>query len=117
MQLSLFDRLPEKAQQELLDSVIEDAGGLDGDDADLAEAWRTGNMKAIERATHRGLLAYPDLRAALYSRRNLAWSDRIARLMASGSHPFVAVGAAHMAGSEGLPALLAAKGFKVTRIQ
>jgi uncharacterized protein YbaP (TraB family) len=116
-QLGIFDRLPERDQRHLLDAVLRDATGLDSEGASLATAWRQGDMRRIEAETHRGLLADPDLRQALFVARNRAWSDKVAAMLARGEHPFVAVGAAHMAGSEGLPALLAAKGFKVTRVQ
>jgi uncharacterized protein YbaP (TraB family) len=116
-QLGIFDRLPEADQRHLLDAVLRDAAGLDSDGGGLAAAWRQGDMRRIEAETHRGLLADPDLRRALFVARNQAWSDKIAAVLAKGEHPFVAVGAAHMAGTEGLPALLAAKGYTVSRVQ
>ncbi|MFD2579153.1 TraB/GumN family protein [Novosphingobium colocasiae] len=53
----------------------------------------------------------------LFTGRNKAWTERIIAALKSGRKPFVAVGAAHMAGPEGLPAMLAARGYKVTRIE
>lgn len=116
-QLGLFDTLPEREQGDFLAVVVRDDGRDGTASGSLAEAWRRGDMAPIERETHRGLLADPELRAALFTARNRAWTQRIAALLDSGARPFVAVGAAHMAGAQGLPALLAARGFTVTRVQ
>jgi len=116
-QLSIFDALPESEQRDLLAAIVSDASGLDAESKTLAEAWRGGDMALIERETETGLLADPELRAALLTNRNVAWSKRIETVMESGARPFVAVGSAHMAGKEGLPALLTGNGFKVTRVQ
>lgn len=115
-QLRLFDTLPEADQRFLLDSVVEDSG-KPGESERLATAWERGDMKLLAAETREGMLADPELRQVLYVGRNRAWTDKLAAMLQSGAHPFVAVGAAHMAGSEGLPAMLAAKGFKVRRVQ
>ena len=59
----------------------------------------------------------PGLYDALLKRRNLAWADRLSTEMAGAHVELVNVGALHMVGPDGLPALLAARGFKVERIQ
>ncbi len=116
-QLAVFDTLPEREQRDLLEIVLRDAGSLEPRNGGLAAAWRKGDMATIERETRRGLLADPELRDALFTQRNRRWADRIAAMMAGGHRPFVAVGGAHMAGAEGLPVLLEAKGLRVTRVQ
>lgn len=52
----------------------------------------------------------------LNDERNPALADGIERLHADGSRVFAAVGALHMTGPQGLPTLLADRGFTVTRI-
>lgn len=116
-QLGLFDALPEQDQRDLLNAVLRDAGAIDSEGGDLSAAWRRGDMNAIEGATRKGMLADPKLRQALFVGRNRAWADKVAAMLKLDAHPLVAVGAAHMAGPEGLPAMLAAQGFKVTRVQ
>jgi uncharacterized protein YbaP (TraB family) len=62
--------------------------------------------------------ANPDFYEALLRRRNLAWADILTREMTQGPGvDLVNVGALHMVGDEGLPALMAQRGFSVTRLQ
>ncbi|MET0587011.1 MAG: TraB/GumN family protein [Novosphingobium sp.] len=115
-QLRIFDGLPENEQRDLLAGVVREANDDKLRDH-LGMAWSKGDMEAIEAQTRRGILADPELHAALLVKRNNAWADKIDAMLASGKKPLVAVGAAHMAGPVGLPALLAARGYTVTRIQ
>lgn len=114
-QLQLFDSLAENEQADMLVAIARDAVRADNS-ASLFDAWRQGNMDAIADETRRGLLADPELREVLFTGRNRTWAERIATDMARGHRPFVAVGAAHMAGPDGLPALFKAKGYVVTRL-
>jgi uncharacterized protein YbaP (TraB family) len=115
-QLEIFDRLAEDDQRALLLAMLH--GGDSGEEADrLARAWAQGDMALIGRELEGDFLADPELREALLDGRNRAWIEKLEASLANGSRPFVAVGAAHLAGPEGLPALLSAKGYKVTRVQ
>jgi tetratricopeptide (TPR) repeat protein len=51
----------------------------------------------------------------LFKRRNRAWIPALEKLAVTG-HAFVAVGAGHLVGPDGVVALLRAKGYKVTRV-
>jgi uncharacterized protein len=115
-QLRIFDALPEAEQRDLLGATVAEASTTRDPDA-LARDWANGDIARLEAETQRGLLADPELRAALLVQRNRAWASRIAAMLASKQRPFVAVGAAHLVGAEGLPALLAAQGYAVVRVQ
>ena len=114
-QLAIFDRLPERDQRSLMAAVLAERD--EADEAALAEAWLRGDLAELERTTRRGLLADPALYEALAAGRNAAWLGRIIPMIESGQRPLVAVGTAHMLGPDGLPALLAASGYRVQRIQ
>lgn len=114
-QFRVFDTLPQAEQADLLVAVAREATG--SDPAAALEHWLEGDLAALEALANAGMLGDPELRAALLDARNRAWLARIVPLIDDGRQPFVAVGAAHMLGSGGLPALLAARGFTVRRLQ
>jgi uncharacterized protein YbaP (TraB family) len=114
-QFAMFDALAPSEQSRLLAEVAREAGG--GDEEERVEAWLTGDLDRLERDAGEGLLADPALREKLQLARNRAWAERIVALVELGERPFVAVGAAHMLGDEGLPALLTRRGYSVRRVQ
>ncbi len=116
-QLGVFDALPEQDQRDLLAGVIEEASRPVQEQDPLYDAWAAGDVAALEREARTGLLADPELREALLAGRNRAWAPKIAAMLRQGRRPLVAVGAAHVVGTDGLPALLATEGFAVKRVQ
>ena len=115
-QFGIFDALPPRAQTVLLEDVAREAADNRDDDRDMLALWLRGDELGIAREAQTGFLADPQIRQALLTGRNLNWADQIDTLLQNGARPFIAVGAAHVAGSEGLPQMLAARGWKVKRI-
>ena len=116
-QLTIFDDLPERDQRSLLTAVLQEQSDPAADSGALAAAWLAGDLAELERTTRRGLLADPALYQALSAGRNAAWAEKLAPMLESGERPLVAVGTAHMLGADGLPALLAGRGYHVRRLQ
>ena len=116
-QLAIFDRLPERDQRAMLAAVLAEQADPAADARVLAKAWLAGDLAAIERTARAGLLADPALYEALLARRNAAWLPTIAAMLEGDRMPLVAVGTAHLVGRDGLPALLAARGYRVRRLQ
>lgn len=116
-QLGIFDRLPEATQRTLLGASLEGQGSFDTEIRRLAQAWAKADLATIERETDQELLRDPVLREALLLGRNRAWTARLDAMLKAGGRPFVAVGTAHLVGPDGVPAMLQARGYKVTRLQ
>lgn len=87
----------------------------------LAAAWEHGDLAALESyGQWCDCLRDADERAsmrALNDERNPGLAARIDALHAEGRRVFAAVGALHMTGPLGLPLLLAARGFRVERVE
>lgn len=116
-QLAIFDALPEPAQRKLIAAVVSDADTAPQRAAELHRAWLTGDEAALIAATRVGIMADPELREALLTNRNHRWDTEIATLLEQPERPLVAVGAAHLVGPEGLADLIAARGYRVTRLR
>ncbi|WP_324827456.1 TraB/GumN family protein [Qipengyuania zhejiangensis] len=115
-QLSIFDSLPEAEQRDLLAAVLAETSDAANKTGDLASIWQSGDLERLGEITGRGILADPELKAALLDTRNIAWAARIETLLAAPERPLIAVGAGHLLGAGGLPALLERRGYTVRRI-
>lgn len=115
-QFAIFDALPTKAQNVLLTDVVREAAADRDDDADMLDLWLRGDDLGMAREANSGFLSDPVLHEALLAARNRAWTERIDALLKDGAHPFIAVGAAHVAGHDGLPEMLKAKGWTIRRV-
>ena len=113
-QFARFDRLSEAEQGQLLAAVAHEAARQDT--AGQVTAWLSGDLADLEGRVDRELTA-PGLRKELLVDRNDFFAARVVEAIEKRHHPFVAVGAGHMLGDAGLPALLAARGYTVARIQ
>lgn len=116
-QLGIFDTLPESDQRDLLAAVVQEGRDTASKSAELARIWRSGDMDSLALENSRGLLSYPQLRAALLVNRNEDWADQLVTMLPTAPPALIAVGAAHMAGPEGLPSLMEQRGYTVTRVQ
>lgn len=122
-QLALFDSMndieSERYLRETLDgladgSVLRKAGRI-------IEAWRTGEPAALDallpEATAGGTTIADFTRRKLLGRRNADMAAHIDTLITHGGGViFVGVGLLHLLGDNGLPALLAQRGYLVERV-
>ncbi len=111
-QLSVFDdrTFPEQTRF-LLDST-DDAAELRADLGKLIEAWRKGDLAALqaEFATERA--KSPALYDALLGDRNRKWMPRIEALLTEDRDYLVVVGTLHYVGDDGLLELLKKRGYQ-----
>lgn len=107
-----------KGVDEALDQL--ESGQMLDVTARLSQAWAASNLAELDsyRAWCDCVKTPADERALrrLLDDRNPGLADGIAALHGKGQRVFAAVGALHMVGAEGLPGLLAARGFAVTRV-
>jgi uncharacterized protein YbaP (TraB family) len=116
-QLGIFDRLPESDQRDLLTAVVLEGTASTEKSAELMRTWRSGDMDRLAQENTEGLLSDPELRAALLVKRNEDWAKQLTALLPNVPPALIAVGAAHMAGPEGLPNLMRQRSYTVTRVQ
>lgn len=117
-QMRFFADLPPKAELALLTQTLdhgdEGAALLD----QLAGAWLAGDVDALNALLKQEDMAVSDkrLRKLLLGDRNKAWAERLSGLAKDGGTHFVAVGAAHLTGTDSLQSQLQKHGFTVERL-
>ncbi|MDQ0465397.1 uncharacterized protein YbaP (TraB family) [Caulobacter ginsengisoli] len=80
----------------------------------LLAAWLSGDLKALQTEGLEPMKrASPDLFDRMITQRNNRWVEAITQRMAGSGETVIVVGAGHLVGPDGVPALLRARGFKV----
>lgn len=113
-QLGIFTKMTPAQELGFLVSSASDI--LDNPDelSEMVDAWYAGDVAALDRLMNASLEAYPGLAKLILYDRNARWVEKIASTyMADSDDYLVVVGTAHLAGKEGVPELLRARGITV----
>ena len=114
-QLDRFDQMPAPLQEEMLKATLEDLDTQVSGVKEMARAWASGDVATMERLTLTAFVQSPALYQRLLLERNQNWVPHVEKCLADNAGCFVVVGAAHLVGKDGLPTLLAKKGYTVTQ--
>ncbi len=114
-QLALFDGLSAGRQSDFLFQSLEEAATIEAEMRELLSAWNEGDEARLGELFEKDFADYGDLVDPLLHDRNARWMGDITRLLDGQDDVLVVVGAGHLIGDGGLPALLEARGFEVTR--
>ena len=116
-QLAFLDELPLEAQREmLLQSLLQGAALRESVD-DLVAAWRHGDTQALADGLLESMSEQEELMAALVTDRNRRWAETIISWLDDDRDYLVVVGALHLVGDEGVPALLDDAGFGIQQLR
>lgn len=114
-QLAVLDGLEPAKQREFLLKSLRDAERLPQAVGALLAAWRSGDEAALARELAFEFEDEPGLYRELIVDRNRRWAEQIESLLDDDRDYLVIVGALHLVGEDGLPAMLQARGVPVAR--
>lgn len=100
-----------------LQYFLADLKGLDDADGNIAamtDAWAKGDVARLDSKLKDGFADMPRARDYFFTDRNRAMAVKLAAMLQEDKTFLVVVGAGHLTGQDGIPALLRAKGFAVT---
>jgi uncharacterized protein YbaP (TraB family) len=116
-QIGFLDGLSLSSQRDMLLQVlatnIEDRSLIDR----MIDAWRDGDTAFFETLLDSEKEAAPELYAIVVADRNARWAEAIGDMLDDERNYLVVVGAMHMIGRDGVPALLRDRGFPVNQLQ
>ncbi len=116
-QLNVFDTLPINIQDALLQESLTASGSKEREQAffHMVKDWHQGNLNGLEQLVE-SFKTYPLFYKKLLVQRNQNWIPQIESLLQEEKNVMIIVGAAHLAGKDGLLALLTEKGHHIERV-
>ncbi|SPD71863.1 GumN family protein [uncultured Desulfobacterium sp.] len=115
-QMDMLDIMSTMNQDDLVRQAIKDLDVMEEELGSIIEAWTNGDIKALEQVIFKSFKDFPLIYKALIINRNIAWAAKITKLLEKDDNHMVIVGAAHLAGKDGVVELLKKKGFDVEQL-
>ena len=115
-QIGFLDGLSPEAQRDLLMQSLTEGAELRGMMDSLVEAWKSGDIEFLESEMLDELTRFPELYDVVVVERNRRWIDQLLPLMERDEDYLVVVGALHLIGDDGVPAMLEAAGVNVAQL-
>jgi uncharacterized protein YbaP (TraB family) len=116
-QLDVFDTLPFNIQDALLQESLAITDSKEREKAFLhmVKAWHQGRLDGLEQLVET-FKTYPLFYKKLLVQRNRNWVPQIESFLKEDKNVLIIVGAAHLAGEDGLITLLTKRGLKIERV-
>jgi len=112
-QMDRFDKMPERMQEQMLRSELEEMETEQSSLRSILTAWQNGDAATIEKMLLGSFSDNPAAYNSLITERNRNWMPQLETCLRRPSPCFVVVGAAHVVGPQGLLAMLQQRGYKV----
>ncbi len=114
-QISFFDAIPAKEFGNIITSYFENADSLREQTVIMQQIYRSGDLDSLARYMVESSPELMEFEEILLTNRNIAWVPQIIKFIFE-KPSFIAVGAAHLAGENGLIELLRKEGFTLTPV-
>jgi len=112
-QLEMFDTLSSIDPDELVLQTIKELDIMEKEMDKIIRAWSTGDLQTLEAVMLKSFNEHPAVYETLITERNKKWLAHIESLLTQKDNHMIVVGAAHLAGRDGLVELLTNKGYSV----
>jgi len=115
-QLSFLDGLPIEAQRDMLLQTLAEAAAMDELVDEMVRAWHHGDTEALENGLLSSIQEHAEFNEVLIDGRNRRWAATIADWLDDEQDYLIVVGALHLVGPKGVPALLEDRGFGIHQL-
>lgn len=114
-QLRALDTLSDHGSDALIAATLESVTTMRTGMRDLIRAWKGGELERLWTLLNGSLYDRPEVYQRVLVDRNLAWMPKIEALVSGDVPALVVVGTGHLIGTDGVVAMLRAKGYTVTQ--
>jgi hypothetical protein len=116
-QLHIFSDMSQADQVAMLEQELQTHPQTGVSQLDsIVQAWQSGDQDQIAKILQFDTSSNNPMYQRMLVDRNESWASELSARLRQPGTSFVSVGGAHMLGLKGLPALLSAMGFTVTRV-